>query len=461
MADYREAWGASDAPSLLDPDFNYKLSELPGAGAAAKTPWAGSYWPTYRDGINHRWAGATTKSAAKKYELAFGKTDVEDAVSAHSGVDSLSSSSCTSDAQCDPDNGSVCARRVGVTSGHCSPTWFGICHAWAPAAILEVEPKHAVTHGGVEFKVQDLKALMTLAYTAGLQVRFMSLRCNYDSADGPVADKPACKDTNAGSFHVVVANLLGLQSRSFVEDRTYDDQVWNQPVRSYKVTKNIVLSGTTANQLLGGGTLLSTTNDAGTVAAGVWAHEQAIAVKPGQALRVRVTGTGDADLYVRWNSKPTSTSYTCRPYLNGTKEGCDVIAPANTTHGYISVKGYAASSQYAIVTTLRDIAPSKYSHNDAAVGLRQIRMELSYIAESPSKLDGNLAAEIDTYTRKDYYDYVLELDAAGKIIGGEWIGNSRYNHPDFLWLPMKKYGATVAGKVNYSDIKMLFALAAE
>ena len=34
-------------------------------------------------------------------------------------------------------------------------------------------------------------------------------------------------------------------------------------------------------------------------------------------------------------------------------------------------------------------------------------------------------------TRQDYY-YDLELDAAGKVIGGEWYTR---DHPDFLWTP--------------------------
>jgi hypothetical protein len=31
---------------------------------------------------------------------------------------------------------------------------------------------------------------------------------------------------------------------------------------------------------------------------------------------------------------------------------------------------------------------------------------------------------------------VLEVDARGEIVGGEWVGQSRVEHPDFLWLPL-------------------------
>lgn len=36
------------------------------------------------------------------------------------------------------------------------------------------------------------------------------------------------------------------------------------------------------------------------------------------------------------------------------------------------------------------------------------------------------------------YDYILELDYAGRIIGGSWLGESKKNHPDLLWLPFNK-----------------------
>ena len=460
ITDYREAWGAQDNPSLLDPAFNYTFAQLPTSGAAKKTPWTGSYWPTWQDSINVRWAGAGSKSAAEKYGLAFARVGVEDAVSANSGIDSLAGAACTSDAQCDPGKGSVCARRFGSAEGTCSETWFGLCHAWAPAAILEDEPRQAVSFNGVEFAVNDLKALMSLAYTEALDVKFMSLRCDDAAATaGDLTGKAACKDTNAGSFHVVVANLLGIQGKAFVEDRTYDYEVWNQPVRSFKVTRNVALTPTQANALLGGGKVLSAVDRAGTVAAGAWKQVHDLAVEPGQTLRVRMTGTGDADLYVRWGAQPTAATYGCRPYLEGSDELCELVVPADAATAYIAVDGYAPTSQYKITTTLIDVAPAHYAFNPKAVGLRQIQTELRWIGESASTLDGNLSAVIDQYTQKDVYDYVLELDAAGKIIGGEWIGASRTNHPDFLWLPTLKRQGVVAGVISYADVRKLFDLA--
>lgn len=37
------------------------------------------------------------------------------------------------------------------------------------------------------------------------------------------------------------------------------------------------------------------------------------------------------------------------------------------------------------------------------------------------------------------YNYILETDANGEIIGGEWVGSSKKNHPDFLWIPQENF----------------------
>ncbi|ENY71340.1 elastase [Aeromonas diversa CDC 2478-85] len=54
-------------------------------------------------------------------------------------------------------------------------------------------------------------------------------------------------------------------------------------------------------------------------------------------------GSGDADLYVKYGSAPTSTSYDCRPYKGGNAETCTMNAPKAGTW-YVQVKGYSAFS---------------------------------------------------------------------------------------------------------------------
>lgn len=62
----------------------------------------------------------------------------------------------------------------------------------------------------------------------------------------------------------------------------------------------------------------------------------------------QITGTGDADLYVRIGSAPTTSSYDCRPYKTGSNETCKVTL-AQPAPIHVMVRGYAnTSSKYEL-----------------------------------------------------------------------------------------------------------------
>lgn len=54
-------------------------------------------------------------------------------------------------------------------------------------------------------------------------------------------------------------------------------------------------------------------------------------------------GSGDADLYVRYGAQPTTSNYSCRPYLNGNNETCNISSPTAGTW-YIGIRAYSAFS---------------------------------------------------------------------------------------------------------------------
>ncbi|MFV8782992.1 S8 family peptidase [Microbulbifer sp. SA54] len=54
-------------------------------------------------------------------------------------------------------------------------------------------------------------------------------------------------------------------------------------------------------------------------------------------------GSGDADLYVRYGSAPTTSSYDCRPYLNGNSETCNIANVQAGTY-YVMVRAYSSFS---------------------------------------------------------------------------------------------------------------------
>jgi hypothetical protein len=43
--------------------------------------------------------------------------------------------------------------------------------------------------------------------------------------------------------------------------------------------------------------------------------------------------------------------------------------------------------------------------------------------------------DVGTTTMRQTYTYNLNCDAQGRVVSGDWTGNSAYNHPDFCWIP--------------------------
>lgn len=91
----------------------------------------------------------------------------------------------------------------------------------------------------------------------------------------------------------------------------------------------------------GGGT---TTVNLPSVASGSWSSTYTLAVAAGKTATISIAGgTGDADLYVRAGSAPTTSSYTCRPYKTGNAETC-TLTPTSATTYYIRVYAYSSFS---------------------------------------------------------------------------------------------------------------------
>ncbi len=356
-----DAWNSTNNPERFEIDFDYTLANLPMSGKAETTPWPDTYWPTYKDSSNQRWQGQQELSPLEKYDMAFNNWEPDEAFyalkpytegnceskgwdqdyyeklgpsakwmsknkgnwNAHDGKDSDGDGEID---ECDDNDG--------------VETWWGLCHAWVPASILEKEPQHSVTHNGVTFEVGDIKGLLQTAYDR-TSAYMLGGRCNEKEVERDEHGRikaDHCRDTNAGSFHVVVTNMLGIHKRSFAEDRTYDYQVWNQPFRSYEILGQEEVDAKAAMAALG--------------------HDNA----------------------------------------------------------------------------------ETYTFNEDAVRFAKVRTRVEYITEPHQTSTDPLVPEVDDngkYTGTDTYDYIVEMDADGKVIGGEWLKYSQTTHPDFLWLPIR------------------------
>jgi bacillolysin len=62
-------------------------------------------------------------------------------------------------------------------------------------------------------------------------------------------------------------------------------------------------------------------------------------------------GTGDADLYVRVGTAPTTYAYNCRPYLSGNAETCNIAAQTTAQRVYVMLRAYSTFSGVSIKGT--------------------------------------------------------------------------------------------------------------
>jgi len=62
-------------------------------------------------------------------------------------------------------------------------------------------------------------------------------------------------------------------------------------------------------------------------------------------------GSGDADLYVRFGTQPTTSTFNCRPFLNGNNEFCTIDSPAAGTW-FISIRAFAAYSGVSLTAAV-------------------------------------------------------------------------------------------------------------
>ncbi|MCO1336053.1 M20/M25/M40 family metallo-hydrolase [Microbulbifer sp. OS29] len=90
----------------------------------------------------------------------------------------------------------------------------------------------------------------------------------------------------------------------------------------------------------------------GNVGRSAEAHYGPFSVTPGTDFVADMTGTNDADLYVRFGAAPTWRYYDCRPYEGDTSENCSLTVPSDENEAYIMVRGYSRSgSDYELDVT--------------------------------------------------------------------------------------------------------------
>lgn len=222
------------SPAIMSSFFIKDISKLPTQGIVKKdgTLWSSDYWPNLKGGIDQRWFASNQKqrllpppnrneslgrmineltylSPAEKYDLLIARYDYP------------------------------LKKWVRSLIHPNSQIWEGICHGWGPASINHIEPRPRMLKNpdGVEipFSSADIKALLSFYYAFAFEVdntHQMGKRCEAGSSRS--SDSDCTEDLNAGAFHIVLANKIGLLNESFMVDTQRLREVWNNPIYSYK-----------------------------------------------------------------------------------------------------------------------------------------------------------------------------------------------------------------------------------
>lgn len=227
-------WESFSDPSIMSSSFERSLSKLPSFGEASGTSkyWSGSYWALNMGNINYRWnskeeEGFNLESPSKSEAMTMSQEEL---------------SALAPSEKFDLFTGNYdypLRNQVAILSNSRAKEWEGICNGWAGASINHNEPiaKVMINPDGIKipFGSADIKALLSFYYAFGFKIENsyqMGMRC----FSGPFLNmNPHCsQDLNAGAFHIVLANKMGLQGSSFLVDVDRYKEVWNHPVRAYR-----------------------------------------------------------------------------------------------------------------------------------------------------------------------------------------------------------------------------------
>ena len=179
----------------------------------------------------------------------------------------------------------------------------------------------------------------------------------------PVADARLREHNNGEAANMTLADARARYADAFARPWLMDDRPFPGCETGRELYARVSSFASWLSQNIGGTTttpppppppdnavLLDASNVSG--GTGTWARGSITVPAGSPSLTVVMQGgTGDADLYVRFGSQPTTTSYHCRPYTDGNNETCTFANPqAGTWH--IGVRAYVAYSGLSVRATL-------------------------------------------------------------------------------------------------------------
>lgn len=268
--------------------------------------------------------------------------------------------------------------------------------------------------------------------------------------------------------------LIGNNETVSIDDPAADD--WFVMIRGYHEYAGLTLVGTFSGDT-GGEDVTELSNGVPvTNVTGAIDSERffKIDVPSDQAqLEISISGgTGDADLYIRKNEPPTTTTWDYRPYLIGNNETVTIDNPESATY-FIMLKGYADYAGVTVTATHWPSGPSVVEVlSDVPVpGLSAVAGdEKLYKIEVPAGQDfltieiGGGTGDCDLYVKKgevptqsnwDYRPYLIgnnEIVEIAEPAAATWY-IMLHGYQAYAGLTLTaSYGVAIVGNNFYSDL---------
>lgn len=228
------SWNGANNPRNFASDLEYYFDALPLSGEISSTTfaWPGYHWPSNKQSINNRWSAVSGNQVGKYLGLFELKKLKESELLKLSPAEKFDILRSRYDYPLVNK-----ARRLSREN---ASDWNGICHGLAAASSNHPEPKvkTAISSDGIKvsFFASDLKALLAFTYAenSNVGVSQVGKRCFFSKNTPIVWRHNSCTDMNAGSFHILITNFLGLRDQSIIADLDRYKEVWNHPISSFK-----------------------------------------------------------------------------------------------------------------------------------------------------------------------------------------------------------------------------------
>lgn len=231
-----QPWRNISDPLIMSTTFVRNFSSLPLEASVGQSTkfWSGDYWALKKGNINYRWFSPAPQGFNLK-----SPTQEQAAQMSFQELSYLAPSE-----KFDLLNSRYNYPLVKEVASFTSPNrelWEGMCHGWAPALMHHNEPSPKVLTNAegiqIPFGSSDIKALISYYYAyeyKAVTSRQMGSRCN--GTQWPWSSDRCKDDMNAGAFHIVLTNKIGLNGTSFVADIENKEEVWNHVPVQYKIT---------------------------------------------------------------------------------------------------------------------------------------------------------------------------------------------------------------------------------